>query len=219
MKTTKKVRFLFLLFLIVLGTANLKAQVTIGSEQKPREGAVLDLSQVNDQNLGFLLPRVSLENLTDWQLQGDSANGVGMMVYNTNPHTIGGNGIGVYIRTEAKVWETLKSNLPETCSGAPGMPGAISFWGTWGTEVNLGGTFMASIPDDSGPNRPLFYEWGLPKGLTNSSPPGYARSRTITITGKIAGRYEVGSITVIGINACDTSVARINSSAVTVLAD
>ncbi|MDR1631463.1 MAG: hypothetical protein LBR97_01010, partial [Dysgonamonadaceae bacterium] len=163
MKTTKKVRFLFLLFLIVLGTTNLKAQVTIGSEQKPRDGAVLDLSQVNDQNLGFLLPQVWLENLTHWQLQGDSTDGVGMIVYNINPYAEGGNGMGVYIRTNAGVWEALKSNETETCSGAPKTPGTISFWGT---QVNLGGMFMATVPDETGENRPLFYDWTLPSGLT-----------------------------------------------------
>jgi hypothetical protein len=111
----KKVLFeMFLLFLIVSGTANLKAQVTIGSEQNPQGGAVLDLSQVNDRNLGFLLPRVSLVNVTDWQLRGDSNNGVGMLVYNTNPDTAGGNGkAGVYIWTGAGGWEALKSNLAD----------------------------------------------------------------------------------------------------------
>jgi hypothetical protein len=111
----KKVLFLmFMLFLIVSGTANLKAQVTIGSEQNPQGGAVLDLSQVNDQNLGFLLPRVSLANVIDWQLRGNSTNGVGMLVYNTNPDTAGGNGkAGVYIWTGAGGWEALKSNLAD----------------------------------------------------------------------------------------------------------
>ncbi|MDR1632892.1 MAG: hypothetical protein LBR97_08480 [Dysgonamonadaceae bacterium] len=212
----KKVLFLmFLLFLIVSGTANLKAQVTIGSDQEPRDGAILDLSQVNSHDLGFRLPRVSLVNVTDWQLQGDSTHGAGMLVYNTNPYTTGGNGRGMYIRTDAEVWAPLKPNLSgPICSSAPETPGEISFEKT---SVNRGGTFTATFTEETGPNRPAFYEWTLPTGLTNSSPIGYARSSTIRITGEIAGRYEEGSITVVGINACDTSAARINSSAVTVL--
>ncbi|MDR1632893.1 MAG: hypothetical protein LBR97_08485 [Dysgonamonadaceae bacterium] len=123
----KKVLFLmFLLFLIVSGTANLKAQIAIGSDQEPRDGAVLDLSQVNTQDLGFLLPRVSLVNVTGWQLQGDPANGAGILVYNTNPDTIGGNGRGVYIRTDANVWEALKSNLSGASEEDPGPVEAVT---------------------------------------------------------------------------------------------
>ncbi|MDR1632833.1 MAG: DUF1566 domain-containing protein [Dysgonamonadaceae bacterium] len=111
---TKKTFFLLLLFLMTLGTVNVNAQVTIGSKQNPQDGAVLDLSQVNDQNLGFLLPRVSLVNVTDWQLQGDSNNGTGMLVYNTNAATAGGNGkAGMYIWTGAGGWEALKSNFAD----------------------------------------------------------------------------------------------------------
>ncbi|MDR2621778.1 MAG: hypothetical protein LBC48_04255, partial [Dysgonamonadaceae bacterium] len=111
----KRVLFLTILPFLLLGTAsvNLNAQVTIGSEQKPQSGAVLDLSQVTNQDLGFLLPRVSLENVTDWQLRGNPNNGIGMLVYNINPNTTGGNGkSGVYMWTESG-WEPLKSNLAD----------------------------------------------------------------------------------------------------------
>jgi hypothetical protein len=74
----------------------------------------LDLSKVNNQDLGFLLPRVSLKNVTDWQLRGSSSDGAGMLVYNTNPNTTGGNGkAGVYIWTGAGGWEPLESNLSD----------------------------------------------------------------------------------------------------------
>ncbi|MDR1632894.1 MAG: hypothetical protein LBR97_08490 [Dysgonamonadaceae bacterium] len=215
MKTTKKMRFLFLLFLIVSGTANLKAQVTIGSDQKSVDGVVLDLSQVPGQDLGFLLPRVSLANVTEWQLQGNPANGAGMLVYNTNPSTVGGNGIGVYIWTEAGVWATLKSNLSgaiggEPCTDVPQQPGEITFTGA---PVKLGGKFYATVSEEPGPNRPAFYEWTLPEGLINSSPLGYAKSNTITITGTTAGEYGVGSITVKATNACGTNEAELGSNA------
>jgi uncharacterized protein (TIGR02145 family) len=107
----KKTVFLALT-LIVLSAASVNAQVTIGSDQDPQSGSVLDLSKVNDQKLGLLLPRVWLENITEWQLRGsDPTNGVGMLVYNTNPGAIGGNGkAGVYIWTGSG-WEPLKLNL------------------------------------------------------------------------------------------------------------
>jgi hypothetical protein len=111
----KKMTFLALA-LFVWSAISMKAQVQISDEitKAPHEGAVLDLSMVDDQNLGFLLPRVSLTNVTDWQLEGSSSDGTGMMVYNLNPSTTGGNGkAGIYIWTGADGWEPLKSHLPD----------------------------------------------------------------------------------------------------------
>ncbi|MDR2621808.1 MAG: hypothetical protein LBC48_04410, partial [Dysgonamonadaceae bacterium] len=85
----------------------------IGSDQDPQGGAILDLSQVNDQDLGFLLPQVSLVKVAGWQLRGDETDGEGMLVYNINANTEGGNGkAGVYMWTGA-VWEPLRSNLAD----------------------------------------------------------------------------------------------------------
>jgi uncharacterized protein (TIGR02145 family) len=115
MKNMKKKMTFLALALFVWSAISMKAQVQIGGEiaKDPHKGAVLDLSKVNNQNLGLLLPRVSLANVTDWQLEGSSSDGVGMMVYNLNPGTTGGNGkAGVYIWTGADGWEPLKSHLP-----------------------------------------------------------------------------------------------------------
>ncbi|MDR0680299.1 MAG: hypothetical protein LBG15_00380 [Dysgonamonadaceae bacterium] len=104
----RKIIYLVLM-LLFLSVASMKARVTIGSDQDPHSGAVLDLSKVKGQNLGLLLPRISLENVTDWQLKGSSDNGLGMLVYNINPNTIGGNGsAGIYIWTNLNRWEPLK---------------------------------------------------------------------------------------------------------------
>jgi len=80
----KKVLFL-LLFLLVLGAANVSAQVRIGGDEAPNDAAVLDLNVDDDTNngtKGLALPRVSLDNITA-TLDGTTANIDGMMVYNT----------------------------------------------------------------------------------------------------------------------------------------
>ncbi|MDR0680423.1 MAG: hypothetical protein LBG15_01025 [Dysgonamonadaceae bacterium] len=92
----QKMIFLALTFL-VWGAASMNAQVTIGSEQDPHKGAVLDLSQ--STNLGLLLPQVFLTNVSDWQLSGNEVNGEGMLIYNTNDDVLDGNGKDIYVWT------------------------------------------------------------------------------------------------------------------------
>jgi uncharacterized protein (TIGR02145 family) len=87
----KQKLFFLMLTLFVLGAANVSAQVNIGSNDNPTEGAVLDLSQVADKNLGLLLPKVELaEHATDWVLDGEPTEG--MIVYNTNADVLDGEG-------------------------------------------------------------------------------------------------------------------------------
>ena len=86
---------MFLLLLIGLGTANIKAQVRIGGDGAPNAAAVLDLnadeSATPAGNKGALaLPRVSLASTTA-QLNGATPIS-GMLVYNTN-NTLG---VGIY---------------------------------------------------------------------------------------------------------------------------
>jgi hypothetical protein len=85
----KKV-FFYLFALFVCYGANLTAQVNMGSLNSPHPGAVLDISQT-EAELGLLLPRVELSDLTIFQLVNSNANdfdkiqtsGTGMLVYNT----------------------------------------------------------------------------------------------------------------------------------------
>ena len=84
---------MFLLLLMGLGAASVKAQVRIGGNTAPNAAAVLDLN-VDDSDAGnkgaLALPRVSLANATA-QLNGTTPL-KGMLVYN-----IGGTlGAGVY---------------------------------------------------------------------------------------------------------------------------
>ena len=94
-----------MLFLIILGTASLSAQVRIGGNTEPNKAAILDLNADNDPtpaaNKGALaLPRVSLSD------DGTALNGEvpspGMLVYNTNAGMTGGNGAGIYYWNAAK---------------------------------------------------------------------------------------------------------------------
>ena len=81
----KKVLFLMvLLLLMVLGAANIKAQVRIGGDAAPNAAAVLDLNatDVTIGTKGLALPRVSL-TAANTPLQG-SPTIAGMLVYNTN---------------------------------------------------------------------------------------------------------------------------------------
>ena len=108
----RKVLFLmFLLLLMGLGAAGVKAQVRIGGNTQPNPAAVLDLNagDATTGNQGLVLPRVALTSNT-MVLPGVPQNLTGMMVYNTI--TTGGVGvgtIGVYVWTGAQ-WN--KANLP-----------------------------------------------------------------------------------------------------------
>ena len=93
----KKVLFLmFLLLLMGLGAAGVKAQVRIGGNGTPNPAAVLDLNvdDTNSGTKGLALPRVSLANVST-PLTGTPVVS-GMMVYNTNTTTTGGRGVGIY---------------------------------------------------------------------------------------------------------------------------
>ena len=84
---------MFLLFLMGLGAASVKAQVRIGGDTVPNAAAVLDLN-ANDTNTGtkgLALPRVDLTSVA-MQLTSGTANLTGMLVYNTTATL----GTGIY---------------------------------------------------------------------------------------------------------------------------
>ena len=109
----KKVLFLmFLLFLMVLGTGTVKAQVRIGGNGTPNAAAVLDLNAtdaINSGTKGLALPRVSLTNATT-ALSGTPTLD-GMMVYNTNATMAGGDGVGIYYWVTNKWVKLINSVL------------------------------------------------------------------------------------------------------------
>jgi uncharacterized protein (TIGR02145 family) len=180
---------------LLIGSVNITAQVTIGSDQPPRAGAGLDL---RSSDKGLLLPNVALSDpATAFQLDGGaSTTATGMVVYNTSAEL---DGPGVY------VWDGSRWILI-TC--VPETPGTIDLSPT---TVNLNGTFTASVPEATGPAAPTAYAWALPTGLNGTS-----ITRTITITGATAGPYAAGAIKVAAVNACGTSTERTSAMAVTV---
>jgi len=123
----KKVLFL-MLFLLVLGAANVSAQVRIGGDGEPHTAAVLDLNVDNSDdgnNGGLALPRVELIDNTT-QLNG-TAPTKGMLVYNTNPDMTDGQGTGVYY-WNGSVWMVVAGEV-----GAPGpnAVGSAASYKTW----------------------------------------------------------------------------------------
>jgi len=90
----RKVLFLmFLLLLMGLGAAGVKAQVRIGGNGAPNAAAVLDLNATDATTgtKGLALPRVNLTSNT-MQITTGVANLIGMLVYNTTATL----GTGIY---------------------------------------------------------------------------------------------------------------------------
>jgi uncharacterized protein (TIGR02145 family) len=109
-----KTAILLALTFIMMSAASVNAQVTIGSMDDPHGGAVLDLSKASGNSIGFLLPRVSLENANTWQIGGDKAQGIGMVVYNTNNDVAGGDGSGIYT-WNGYAWTRIKTGAEDAC--------------------------------------------------------------------------------------------------------
>ena len=142
----KKVLFLmFLLFLMGLGAAGVKAQVRIGGNTPPSAAAVLDLNAGNDSiaNIGtggLVLPRVDLKSNV-MQLTNGVANQTGTMVYNVTT-TLGR--IGVYY-WNGNNW--VLASMPSTSpadSGKVLMSNGYS-WTTIGRTAPM--TWTATVPN------------------------------------------------------------------------
>ena len=107
---------MFLLLLMGLGAASVKAQVRIGGNAAPNASAILDLNATdatNNGTKGLALPRVDLTSST-MLLSGVTSNLTGMMVYNTTA-TLGA--IGIYYWNGA-TW--VRASLPSTSAADSG---------------------------------------------------------------------------------------------------
>ncbi|MDR1631585.1 MAG: fibrobacter succinogenes major paralogous domain-containing protein [Dysgonamonadaceae bacterium] len=108
MKMTKKTIFLLLLFLMVLGTVNVNAQVRIGGSTAPHESAILDLNfDSGTDTLGLLLPRVHLIDVNSPTPLRSHIDG--LVVYNLS--TGGSLNKGIYYSDGAK-WHPVLSSAP-----------------------------------------------------------------------------------------------------------
>lgn len=84
----KKITVFFFLLLNVL----LHAQVGVNTTT-PDPSSMLDIAATNK---GVLVPRVSLTNVTTTMLDGTNTAATGLLIWNTNAATVGGNGVGFY---------------------------------------------------------------------------------------------------------------------------
>jgi len=108
---------MFLLLLMGLGAAGVKAQVRIGGNTAPSKAAVLDLNATDAANTGtggLVLPRVNLTSNT-MPLTTGVTNVTGTMVYDVTA-TLGQ--IGVYYWNGAS-W--VKASLPSTSASDSGL--------------------------------------------------------------------------------------------------
>lgn len=141
----KRIYYLVLVLSLV-GTASLNAQVTIGSQSDPHEGAILDLkSGNNNASKGLLLPNVNLLTVSDFQLEEDQdytpAKAAGMVIYNTNSSVSGGQGVGVYVWDGSK-WLPVSINS-DAVSGVSISP-TVSIFNKLGLTDQLTATILPS---------------------------------------------------------------------------
>jgi hypothetical protein len=105
---TKKTNFLLLLFLMVLGTVNVDAQVRIGGSTPPHQSAILDLNFDSDTDtLGLLLPRVYLDSVSSSAPLPSHKDG--LVVYNLT--TVNGLNQGIYYN-DGSGWYPVLSSAP-----------------------------------------------------------------------------------------------------------
>lgn len=200
-----------LLFFLAI-TASVNAQVNIGSEDAPKNGAVLDLSQ-SSTPLGLILPNVPLNGATPFQLGGsdtkdleDYPAAAGTIVYNNGEGDL--TDVGVYVWS-GTAWTLASAPVVppvEPCT-KPATPGTITITPT---TVTAGETFIAFIdPVDEATG----YEWNVPSTLSiqsgqNTTQVTYLTSSETTIN--------AGSIQVTASNECGPSQPRYSVDAVVV---
>lgn len=106
----------FTILFILFFSANLKSQVTIGSDMRPNAGSLLDLKSSNDPNnstKGLGLPRVGLVSdtlltpcLTGTPSKSDKEAHTGLIVYNVTNNIINNLCPGTYVWSAEK-WQKL----------------------------------------------------------------------------------------------------------------
>jgi hypothetical protein len=181
-----KKNFYLALTLIVLSAAGANAQVTIGSLDNPHPGAVLDL---HSNTQGILLPTVSLNDVSVFQLAADTTRATGMTVYNTNPAI--GTGICVW---DGKQWK--QAGASAGCSDIPETPGIMTLSTS---SVTRDETFTAGVEQVTGET----YTWHTATGLTVTAGAG---THEVTIRADNTGNYPAGSIWVVANNDCGSSL-------------
>jgi len=140
----RKVLFLmFLLLLMGLGAAGVKAQVRIGGNTPPNPAAALDLNadDTNSGAKGLALPRVSLTDVSTPLTGSPVVNG--MMVYNINSSTAGGRGMGIYY------WVVDSSKWVKVSDGSFLAKNILDSTYIGAGKLSIGNLSTAGIPANS----------------------------------------------------------------------
>ncbi|KAA6301444.1 MAG: hypothetical protein EZS26_002431 [Candidatus Ordinivivax streblomastigis] len=140
----------YLLALFICYSTNMTAQVNIGSTNDPHSGAVLDLSQTEEE-LGLLFPNVKLSDLKAFQLVDSDANdfaqlktkAVGMLVYNTRVSEADSIEEGLYVWNGAQ-WDAVSDNVTNNMKVKGELP-EFDFEG----KVKNGISALVSVEDPS----------------------------------------------------------------------
>lgn len=118
------------LFILLLSWINVSAQVGVGTTV-PDGSAQLDISSGDK---GLLIPRISLNDVTNTSLDGTHNAVEGLTIYNTNDNVTGGNGKGYYYFNGTK-WTKL---IPQSDNVIviPIDTGQITISNTSGSDVS-----------------------------------------------------------------------------------
>lgn len=117
-----KTKVLIIVFFV---SFQLFAQVGVNTTT-PNPSSMLDVSATNK---GVLFPRVSLSNINVTQLDGVNTAATGLLIWNTNAATVGGNGVGYYYFNGAiwvPVMQTASSDHDWYEIGGTTPPNAIT---------------------------------------------------------------------------------------------
>jgi hypothetical protein len=150
---------LLALLLIILGAASAKAQVSIGTENDPHAGAILDLQSTAK---GLLLPHVELQDLEILQVGGSSAEedltATGMIVYNISPNFCQ----GVYA-WNGRQWRKLNKDYQVRAS-------ALNNLEITEPEENDAIVGGEAVTFEATPGNAKFYSWYLNDSLLATTP-------------------------------------------------
>jgi hypothetical protein len=135
----------YLLFFVSAFAISVNAQVTIGSQDAPKEGAVLELKS---SNLGFLPTRISLQRPSSPLPLPDHVDG--MVVFNTN--ATDSLKVGLYYNWNKK-WVNLSAEpytkenwfyMPSIVIDVSGTGGTIDLYGEYKKQLNATGVIKSS---------------------------------------------------------------------------